>query len=274
MVTGMFDLKPIAINPTKDVLEDLTNGEIVLKNEPEYVGVNRDGIPQIKIVVYLQGELGEETFYTNIKFTIDEVASVSKSGKTQFINSAGDSSYANSEDDLPEWFKSNRKVRTAFVGEPQLYKFLMALSGWNRKDENLELCLDTPMKDIIGNDLTELREVVLTLFKDRKIRTVLGVRDGRYQDVFMREFLSEGQTPRAGSRFINELRGVRKDRTTGKEVPTGYGYQHDYQNDLEPKKYELSLAEVLPAAPSEEVVSTEVVTSAAGVPVEEDDMPF
>lgn len=287
LVTGLFDLKPIAINPTKEALAELTNGTVNLKNEPEYVGTNRDGVPQIEIKIYLKGEIAKtgnleegedpnEVFYTNVRFIIEDSASTSSKGKTQYINNAGESTYefSDNEDSLPDWFKS-KKYRTAHVGEPALYKFLMALSGWNRKDEDLELALDTPIKEIIANDLSELREVVFTLFKNKKVRCMLGVRDGRFQDVFTKEFLSEGQKPRANSRFIKDLQGLRTDKSTGKLVSTGYGYNSDYQNSLEPKRYEPGLGDILMGDNSfkGDPIETEVIVSGDGSPVE-DDMLF
>jgi hypothetical protein len=186
---GLFNAHVVAVNPTKEELGTLLGTTI--DKEPEYTGSNSDtGAKKLTVSFWLKEENNGNLF--NVRFNLEDTVVESKTGKTQFINSIGNTSYAEDKSQLPGFFTENgREVRPAKKGEELLYKFLRAwLSNLNYEDPSTELSMD--WKKLMSGKTSELREAISD-FKDQTVCAMATVRtadDGKeYQGVYSYEFL-------------------------------------------------------------------------------------
>jgi len=178
LYVGIAAVKVIAVNPTLGELHALN---INLKNEPNYVGVSIGGDEYNKVVLWVQHE--NPSFTTSIDFLIKPEPKVSQSGKAQWTNAIGQFAYAeNKASEQYEWFK-DEGVRKAFVGEEKLIDFIKAFANVANGDN---CAFDAPQK-VANGDVTELKELVKQL-SDNKVRVLLGVKDGKYQQVYDKHF--------------------------------------------------------------------------------------
>lgn len=186
---GMFVGNVVAVNPTRTELEKILNTTI--EKDPEYAGVSRDsGAKTMTLSFWLKEE--SQGYMFNVRFILEDTAVESKSGKPQFINSIGTTSYATDISQLPSWVTSNnRSIRKAMRGEELLYKFLRNwLSHMDYDDEDTELYVN--WNHLINGRLDELKGAI-EAFDDKKICALATVRtadDGKeYQGVYSYEFL-------------------------------------------------------------------------------------
>lgn len=187
---GLFTAHVVAVNPTSEELGKLLNTTI--EKEPEYTGVAQDsGAKRVTISFWLKEEKQGHLF--NVRFNLEDTVNVSKTGKTQYINSIGNSSYAEDESNLPAFFtQNNRSVRKAHKGEELLYKFLSKwLSNLDYEDPSTELMLN--WKKLISGKTDELRDAIKNFDSQLicALATVRTAEDGKeYQGVYSYEFLS------------------------------------------------------------------------------------
>lgn len=186
---GLFNAYVVAVNPSKDELSTILGTTV--EKDPEYTGSNdENGAKRVTLSFWLKEENDGNLF--NVRFNLEDTVVVSKTGKTQFINSIGTTSYVEDKSQLPSFFTANgRDVRQAKKGEELLYKFLRSwLSNLNYEDESTELALD--WKKLISGKVTELREAIAN-FPGQTICALATVRtadDGKeYQGVYSYEFL-------------------------------------------------------------------------------------
>lgn len=187
---GLFVANVVAVNPTKAELEKLLGTTV--EKDPEYTGSNdTTGAKKATLSFWLKEEKNDHLF--NVRFGMEDVVMVSKTGKTQFINTIGSTSYAEDKSQLPDFFTENgRSVRPAKKGEELLYKFLRAwLNNLPYDDPNTELILDDWKKLISGNT-KELRDAISN-FQGQTVGALATIRttdDGKeYQAVYSYEFL-------------------------------------------------------------------------------------
>ena len=108
---------------------------------------------------------------------------ISKTGKYQWSNSVGQTAWgATNPADTYDWFK-DKDVRKTYSGEDTLIDFIKA---WANIPNGGECSLDT-IDDIFKGDVKELVQLIATL-KDNKVRCLLGVKDGKYQQVYTKCF--------------------------------------------------------------------------------------
>ena len=186
---GMFNANVVGVNPTKEELGKILGTE--LEKDLEYTSENTDtGAKKVSISFWLREAKTGQHF--NVRFNLEDTVVESKTGKTQFINSIGTTSYAEDKSALPEWFTAgNRDIRVAKKGEDLLYKFLRNwLSNLNYEDESTELSVD--WKKLISGKTNELRDAI-SGFEEQQICALATVRtaeDGKeYQGVYSYEFL-------------------------------------------------------------------------------------
>lgn len=186
---GMFTGTVVAVNPSKEELGKLL--DTTIERDLEYTGINDStGAKKLTVSFWLKEEQNGNLF--NVRFNLEDTVVESKTGKTQFINSIGTTSYANDKSSIPDFMTSNgREVRAAKKGEELLYKFLRAwLSNLNYEDESTELSMD--WKKLISGKVTELREAIDN-FSTQTVCCMATVRtadDGKeYQGVYSYEFL-------------------------------------------------------------------------------------
>lgn len=199
---GIFEGRPVAFNPNKQELEKILGTEI--EREPEYVTTETmvvdEGTPverkisfqRARVSVWLEDVKTGEVF--PLRFTIDDRDYLSaRTGKTQYINNVGTTSWATDENDLPDWFRA-RDFRIAKVGEEGLYKFLKNwLSDLDYRD--LSTVLELDMKKIFTGNMKELTDAMRD-FNANTVTSLATVRvanvDGEtkeYQSVYNKEFL-------------------------------------------------------------------------------------
>jgi hypothetical protein len=186
---GLFNAYVVAVNPTKEELSKLLNANI--DRDLEYAGVNdQNGAKKLTVSFWLKEE--NEGHLFNVRFNLEDTVVVSKTGKTQFINTLGTTSYAEDASQVPDFLTQNgRMVRQAKKGEELLYKFLRNwLSHLNYEDESTELYVD--WKKLMSGKTIELKEAIES-FKNQTICSLATVRtadDGKeYQGVYSYEFL-------------------------------------------------------------------------------------
>lgn len=186
---GLFNANVIAVNPTKEELGKLLNTTI--EKDIEYSGSNdQNGAKKLTISFWLKEEQTGNLF--NVRFNLEDTVVESKTGKTQFINSIGTTSYCSDKNNVPSFLTENgRSVRPAKKGEELLYKFLRSwLSNLNYEDSSTELCMD--WKPLIGGKLSEIRDAIAN-FTNQTVGCMATVRtadDGKeYQGVYSYEFL-------------------------------------------------------------------------------------
>lgn len=268
---GLFNAHVVAVNPSKDELGKLLGATI--EKDIEYTGINNDtGAKKLTVSFWLKEEKSGNMF--NVRFNIEDTVVESKTGKTQYINTVGTTSYAEDINKVPDFMKANGKVvRAAKKGEELLYKFLRAwLSNLNYEDESTELHMD--WKKLISGKVTELREAIGE-FDDQTICALATVRtaeDGKeYQAVYSYEFLPNYALDCFTGKKNKNYKSV--DRFIEKVTSTEYGCKDYYE--LKPlKEYD----------PSKNVVNTSdspVIKSQVATekePAEEavlhDDLPF
>jgi hypothetical protein len=212
---GLFTANVVAVNPSKDELGKLLNATI--EKDLEYTGVNdQTGAKKLTLSFWLKEEQNGNLF--NVRFNIEDTVVESKTGKTQFINSIGTTSYAEDKSKVPDFLTQNgRDVRPAKKGEELLYKFLRAwLSNLNYEDESTELSMN--WKQLISGKTNEIREAIDN-FKSQTVCCLATVRtadDGKeYQAVYSYEFLpsyamdcftgKSNKTYKAVDRFIQKV---------------------------------------------------------------------
>jgi hypothetical protein len=186
---GIFNATVTAVNPTKEELSALLNTTV--EKDPEYTGSNSEnGAKRVTLSFWLKEE--NEGHLFNVRFNLEDTVVESKTGKTQYINSIGNTSYVDDVSQLPSFFTANgRDVRKAKKGEELLYNFLRNwLSNLNYEDESTELSLN--WKNLISGKVTELKEAIAN-FPTQTVCSLATVRtadDGKeYQGVYSYSFL-------------------------------------------------------------------------------------
>jgi len=162
-ITGPVVVNNVLINPTLDEAKEY--GINWIQNEPVYIGeVEYDGVKKkfVDIVVYAK-EIETGTIL-NWKFKLVAGDKLSKSGKTQYINYKGVTSWVEDPKDLPSWFVTG-DYRKALAGEEELYKFIIAFNNFNVGT------FDTT--DSVLEDKESLQELFKGNFNDLKFANTL-----------------------------------------------------------------------------------------------------
>lgn len=264
---GIFSANVVAVNPSKEELGKLL--DTTIEKDLEYTGMNdQSGAKRLTLSFWLQEENTKNLF--NVRFNLEDTIVESKTGKTQFINNIGTTSYAEDKSQVPGFLsEGGREVRVAKKGEELLYKFLRAwLSNLSYEDSSTELYLD--WKKLISGKVTEIREAIEN-YKSQTVCALATVRtadDGKeYQAVYSYEFLPSYALGCFTGTAKKNYKAV--DRFIQKVTDTEYGCQ-DY--------YELKPLKVYD--PTNNVVNrsnSPIITQSSSRPVNQeisDDLPF
>lgn len=175
---GFFEGKVVAINPTKEELEALLSRPI--EKEPEYLSDDDDGNKKVAFSFWIE-DLKTGLIF-NKRFTMtNKKRDTSKTGKTQYINDVGSTTWAEDENALKdEKYKifTTRDFRDALIGEEKLYNFLRALfNSLDFKDPSTELKLDN--KKLFKGNMADIKDAIAafpnaTICALATIRTVPG----------------------------------------------------------------------------------------------------
>lgn len=174
--TGFFQGEVVAINPNKEQLEKMLDVEI--EGEVEYTGTEEiDGQPvkRAQIVFWVRNVEKEDDrhVYRPIRIFLKDLERENaikpeeegtKLRKKQYINTVGVTSWADKEQNLPDWFKE-RNYRVARVGEEELYR---VISGWLNKLDlyDAETTLSFDWKKLINGDVRELQAQIKGEYDD------------------------------------------------------------------------------------------------------------
>jgi len=178
LFTGIATMSVVAINPT---LGELSSIGVNMKSEPSYIDVPIGDNIYNKLIFWLHNDTHE--FTTKLEILCKPEHKISKSGKFLYTNGKGQITYADQDpSEIYDWYSSDG-VRKALVGEDTLLNFVRA---WANTPSNGECSFDTIDK-IMKGDVKELTQL-MSILKDNKLRVLLGVKDGKYQQVYAKYF--------------------------------------------------------------------------------------
>jgi hypothetical protein len=210
--TGVTDVKVTMINPTMDEMKKVGMNP---QKEPIYCSVGDDNIEKIRVDFYTIQPHAK--IYPKIAFFLENKIRKNKAGdKIEWINKFGGSAWSSdiSGQNPPQydWFKLEG-ARPALVGEVQLTTFI---KNWANVDLSSQATLDNPIA-LAKGDLTELK-ALFAVIPNNFVQVLLGVKDGKYQDVYSYHFDRANR-----SAFDQWKKVLEKD---------GNEYKSDYQKDL------------------------------------------
>ena len=173
LYSGLSNFNVIAVNPTLDELHELG---IMLKSEPNYY-VEFSGKEYFKLTFWIKNE----DLTTRFEILMNGNPRVSQSGKHQWLNNAGQSTWSN---DAPtyDWWKTEG-TRHAFTGEETLINFAKAWANVANGDDVYFESIDK----IVKGDVAEVKALAKVL-SGNQIRLLIGVKDGKYQSVYTKVF--------------------------------------------------------------------------------------
>lgn len=239
--SGLTNVNIIAVNPTMEELHAL---DINVKQEQSYT------------VTIGEREFNKVCFWVNnedgnykIEFLLQPEERVSQNGKNEWINSIGQSTWSTEEPSY-DWWKSEGQ-RKAYVGEITLMDFIKA---WANVASGGQVTLDT-IDNIVRGDVAELKTLV-TALKGNQVRVLIGVKDGKYQQVY--------------TKYFGRIKPQRDDLFVTK-LSDDYGaFNADFNADL---KWELHTPTINLVTPdSQEADWTMPDTPQNGIPVEEENL--
>lgn len=200
-LTGLANLRVVAINPNKAELEKLLGlEEGKIEKEPQYIGLdlNNDGILKNKIAFHLEGKVlatqkdftkKEVLLKTRVEFIVADRERVSTTGKKQLINLYGAASW-NTQDqvesnDKMKWF-NKPPFHNALEGEEILLVFLRNWLNLGGDDA----CNLADVHKVMAGDVTELRGY-MKAYPTNEVTVYLDVtekNDKYYQNVYNKAF--------------------------------------------------------------------------------------
>ncbi|MBC7088706.1 MAG: hypothetical protein H5T96_09630 [Tissierellales bacterium] len=167
---GLFEANVVAINPDKEEYEKKKLGRPLEENEElEYLSESEEGNQKLRIDVYVEDvndkpEEGENKRRYKIAYFLENKERENKDAtKKQYINSVGVTAWADSPNNLPEWFVGEagheRDYRVANSGEEELYTFLTSWLGkLDLRGPDAELELD--WKKLMKGNVKELKDQI------------------------------------------------------------------------------------------------------------------
>jgi len=236
LYTGFAPIQIIAVNPNVDKLKSILNSEDV--KEPQYVGEENTRLDFWYV--------NHPQFNTELKgkfsIWVSNKLRESATGKKQYIDSFARTVWSEDvtliDSKTSHWADSVRPdkktIREAKEGEEMIYNLLKSYGNLNPQKQML--VLDSWDALVKGNG-SELEEFFKFFNKDMAgVRVLLGVKDGKYQDVYTRRIL--GLYNKITERINQEISGE-------------YGYKSFYNDSFEFQKFDPS------SIPSDEVEVTE-----------------
>lgn len=216
--TGVIPFNVIAINPTKQQLNDI--GLTFVKAEPVYqrefgAEKRKSTIIDVWLKATPTPKVPDLDMLTKLTFFIsnDEFVST-KTGKCQYVNKYGRTAWAAEPSDLnSNAYFVNEDARQSFRGEEDLYKFLFA---WLNMTYDLDRKIFNPcridVQKLFNSDYSELQSIVEKAGA-YSVKVLTGVRkvegdDGTvryYATTYNRYFLKHNQKSVEGlMKFVNK----------------------------------------------------------------------
>ena len=218
LYTGIHNMKVVAINPTKQKLEEMGYKP---QKDPAYIATE-EKIKKLRLDFHLHSvsHTGDKIM-TKVVFFLENQFRVNKDGtKSEWINDLGRTAWSaeGSPEDAPTgftWFKHDT-ARRSHVGEADLHLFL---ANWLNIGPDDEAKLDNFLA-VFDEDYTELQSLLAGNI-DNEVRVLLTVRESKYQSVYNKYF------DRASNKRTNYWDSHVKNQTTN-----GYPIKEDYQNSF------------------------------------------
>lgn len=160
-VTGLFEAKIVAVNPTVEQFKSLLGIELKEDSKAtDYLSESKNGNTTLRIDVWLEDvKTSDEEKPRRIKksfFLEDKERENKDATKQQYINNIGICTWAEDKSQFPKWFK-DRDYRQAFVGEEKLYTFIRTwLGGLDYRDTETVLSLD--WKKLMKGNVKDLKD--------------------------------------------------------------------------------------------------------------------
>jgi len=192
LYAGLATVSVVAVNPTKAELHKL--GLTYVDKEPKYTidpkPEDEEAITKYRISFLLKAEKAEnpaleKTEIFQVSFIVAPVQGKSKSGKLLWINELGKTVFAESKDDMPEWFKY-KTLNPAFSGENTVLDFIRV---WANVAKNAACAFD----DRPGVSTGKVKEIdaLIPKIKNNRLVVLLGItsrNDKHYSEVYSRFF--------------------------------------------------------------------------------------
>ena len=181
LYTGVVKMNVVGINPTRKQLASLLGiEEAQIKKEPSY-----DGRLEFRVEIPMNET---NPIKTKVTFFIsNDPVTGSRSGKQKFINKHGEVAWHFSVDELKndskyDWYQKEG-LRACREGEEELYAFCLSWCNADTSKFNFEI----PWESIVSGDLTFFHQMI-ERFGDRSVLGLMGVREGKYQDIYRYKF--------------------------------------------------------------------------------------
>lgn len=252
---GVGSVKVLAVNPTKEKLEEIYKTK--LDKDPEYVSIAEIGedklkVPQVKLDFILTTAPEKNNgiaFTTKATFFLKKAYRFNKDKtKMQFINQYGETGWlTKAEADLKivsdnmKWFDASN-IRPLYMGEEELTGFLKAYlcipnKSYKKKSGEIvilddltkaEARLDTIDKLFTGN-VKDLQDII-NMRPDNLVKAVFGPKttdDNRvYQDVFTPMFVKNNVTDYS---YVEKIIKEKQDSGSYKNSTFTVEPLHEYQ---------------------------------------------
>lgn len=235
LFTGIGDLLPVAVNPTKAELEKFG---IIPRDEPKYSFPDH-GFTTVKFLCELKNapkQLDSEgkplakqpPVYIYVSFNLTDEFHEASTGKIRVLNDFGNDNWATPEEiagtanikDRLDWYDTDG-MRKAKRGEVELIQFIRAWYNlFNKTGEKILTCNLDSIDKIMKGDVKELRELIKANVGDQVVRGCLGVKETdnnkTYQDVFTKYFMPFHAT---SNDRINHMRKTISESQAGGASP-------------------------------------------------------
>lgn len=228
LYTGVVPVKIALVCPSETELREYLGTENVTVQP--YRGANQSGQPQYRLDFWIEPTsdaviatpFGTEPveFKTKFSLWVSDRIETSKSGSIRIINNFGQSTWAESvtaavnrlDKNGNRWF-AEEGAREAREGEVQLFELLASYLNVDLNSKtNPEGVGFNEFADIAEGDFRFIEEII-TSNPDASVKVLIGVKDGKYQSVFTKVFMSSA---------------IRSTKRIEKEAIGQYGFNDDW----------------------------------------------
>lgn len=227
LVTGFAPIQIIAVNPDVKKLREILNTEDV--KEPNYDAEKGSRLD----FWFVSHPMSKIEFRGKFAMWASNDVRVSKTDKKQYIDNFTKtmwaSNLANASELMGTWDESRRldmkSIREAKEGEENIYNLMKAYANASPKTKPFVLDDWNAIAKGNGSELQAFFDHFNKL--DQGVKVLLGIKEGKYQDVFTGIFLN------VNGRITDYV----TSRVTGE-----YGYKGDYQGNFDLKEYNMESA--------------------------------
>lgn len=250
-LTGLFDVKPIVLNPTKKELEEMGFN---YEEEPNYLLKDDSGETEgVIIKLYLSYEYeGKTNILPTSVYLRNTHRNQSSSGNYKYIDNKLNSAWldVNPNDkqsvadgvaaynEKAKYGKFSSEYTREKIGEQQLYQLLAYASDTQFDDDfSVDFLTEKQWETLLSGDFSFLKKIVKKYTKN-EFRMLLGInKEKKSQSWFDKNsaigespYLRKGQTPDEESKFWRFVLGKKR----GDKAPGEYSWSHNFYLSSEP----------------------------------------